>query len=44
MKSTKPKILVVEDESSILEGVCDLLAFHGHSPTAAVTGEEGLER
>jgi DNA-binding response OmpR family regulator len=40
----KTRILVVEDEESILEGVCDLLAFHGLLPTGAASGEEGLER
>ena len=40
--SAKARILVVEDEPSLLEGVCDLLAFHGHDPTAASNGEEGV--
>ena len=40
--SAKARILVVEDEPSLLEGVCDLLAFHGHEPTAASNGEEGV--
>lgn len=40
----KTRILVVEDEASIRGGLCDLLAFHGHAPVAAVDGEEGLRK
>ncbi len=36
------RILVVEDEPAIQRGLCDVLAYHGHTPTAASTGEEGL--
>ncbi|MFT4625354.1 MAG: DNA-binding response OmpR family regulator [Myxococcota bacterium] len=36
------RILVVEDEAAIRRGLCDVLAFHGHQPTAAATGDEGL--
>jgi DNA-binding response OmpR family regulator len=35
-------ILVVEDEIAIQRGLCDVLAYHGHVPTAAATGEDGL--
>lgn len=35
-------ILVVEDESAILTGLCDVLTFHGHLPTGVASGEEGL--
>lgn len=38
----KSRILVVEDEQSLREGLCDLLVFHGHQPLPAATGEEGL--
>ncbi len=41
----KPKgapILVVEDEEPIRRGVCDVLAYHGHEPEGAATGDEGL--
>lgn len=38
----RPRILVVEDEKALREGLLDLLAFHGWSPSAAETGEEGL--
>jgi DNA-binding response OmpR family regulator len=40
----KPRILVVEDEANIREGVCDVLAFHGYAPEAAADGESGLLR
>ncbi len=35
-------ILVVEDEESIQRGLCDVLAYHGHVPTACSDGEAGL--
>ncbi|MGH7786164.1 MAG: response regulator transcription factor [Candidatus Binatia bacterium] len=38
----KQHILVVEDEAAIRTGLCDLLAFHGHQPSGAASGEEGL--
>jgi DNA-binding response OmpR family regulator len=39
---TKLPILVVEDESVIAAGICDVLAFRGYAPTAIGSGEEGL--
>ena len=39
----KTRILLVEDEAAIREGVCDVLAYHGFAPSAAATGDEGLE-
>jgi two-component system response regulator RegX3 len=36
-------VLVVEDEPSIRQGVCDLLAFHGYAPEGAADGEVGLQ-
>ena len=42
MESSKPAILVVEDELAIQQGLCDVLAFHGYRPTGVGTGEEGL--
>jgi DNA-binding response OmpR family regulator len=38
----KLAILVVEDEAAIRTGLCDVLAFHGHAPAGAGSGEEGL--
>lgn len=40
----KPRILVVEDEANIREGVCDVLAFHGYSPESVADGESALRR
>lgn len=34
--------MVVEDEAAIRTGICDLLAYHGHQPTAIGDGEQGL--
>ncbi len=42
--SSKPRILVVEDEQSIRRGLCDVLVYHGWHPAAVESGEEGLER
>ena len=42
--TAKRAILVVEDEAAIRNGVCDVLAFHGHAPTGVESGEEGLRR
>ena len=40
--TTTHAILVVEDEAAICNGLCDMLAFHGHVPTGVASGEEGL--
>jgi len=41
---TKLSILVVEDETAIRTGLCDVLAFHGYAPSGVDSGEEGLRR
>jgi DNA-binding response OmpR family regulator len=41
--AAKLAILVVEDEAAICNGLCDVLAFHGHLPTGVASGEEGLQ-
>jgi DNA-binding response OmpR family regulator len=41
---TKPQILVVEDESVLATGLCDVLSFRGYAPLAVASGEEGLRR
>jgi DNA-binding response OmpR family regulator len=41
---TKLPILVVEDESALRTGLCDLLAFRGYAPTAVDNGEDGLRK
>jgi two-component system, OmpR family, alkaline phosphatase synthesis response regulator PhoP len=38
------RILVVEDDRSIREGIADALAFHGHSVVQAARGDVGLEK
>jgi two-component system alkaline phosphatase synthesis response regulator PhoP len=38
----RARILIVEDEPAIRQGVCDLLAFHGHHPEGVGDGDEGL--
>ncbi len=40
--SAGKSILVVEDERPIREGVCDILAYHGHQPLGVETGDDGL--
>jgi DNA-binding response OmpR family regulator len=41
--AVKRAILVVEDEAAICNGLCDVLAYHGHVPTGVASGEEGLQ-
>ncbi len=36
------RILVVEDERSIRDGICDLLAYRHYEPTGVETGEAGV--
>lgn len=40
----KPKILIVEDEESILKGLCDVFVFNGYEVDKAMTGDEGLKK
>jgi DNA-binding response OmpR family regulator len=40
--SEKIDILVVEDEEPIRRGLCDVLAYHGYTPTGVDNGEDGL--
>jgi two-component system response regulator RegX3 len=35
-------VLVVEDETAIRSGLCDVLAFHGYEPTGVERGDDGL--
>ena len=39
----QPRILVVEDETSVREMICDALSLAGYSPTQAVDGFEGTQ-
>lgn len=42
--STKPKLLIVEDEPSILRGLTDLFVFHGYEVESETDGQQGLSR
>lgn len=37
-------ILVVEDETAIREGLCDVLVYHGYQVDSAATGTEGYQK
>ncbi|MBL0714254.1 MAG: response regulator transcription factor [Desulfosarcina sp.] len=43
MKSTRAKILVVEDDPAILNGLLDVLVFNGYEAAGRADGEKGLE-
>lgn len=40
----KPKLLIVEDEPSILRGLTDLFVFHGYEVESEMDGQLGLSR
>ena len=40
----KQRILIVEDESAIRNGLVDLLVFKGYNPVAVADGDSGLEQ
>lgn len=42
--SIKPKLLLVEDEPSILRGLTDLFVFHGYEVDSESDGKQGLSR
>lgn len=42
--SIKPKLLIVEDEPSILRGLTDLFVFHGYDVSNEVDGKKGLDQ
>lgn len=42
--SIKPKLLIVEDEPSILRGLTDLFVFHGYEVESESDGKKGLTR
>lgn len=42
--SIKPKLLIVEDEPSILRGLTDLFVFHGYHVESESDGKKGLMR
>jgi DNA-binding response OmpR family regulator len=42
--STKLKLLIVEDEQAILQGLLDVFIYHGYEVDSASDGEEGLSK
>ena len=44
MAEPQTSVLVVEDEESIRQGLCDVLAFHGMQPEGIERGDDGLRR
>ena len=38
----KPKLLIVEDEQPILQGLIDVFVYHGYQVDSATDGEDGL--
>jgi DNA-binding response OmpR family regulator len=44
MEPSKPRILVVEDEAAIRDGLADVLVYHGYRVDAVADGREGLKR
>lgn len=42
--TTKPTLLIVEDEPSILRGLTDLFIFHGFNVESETDGQQGLDR
>jgi two-component system response regulator RegX3 len=43
MKPAKPRLLIIEDEESILEGLADVFVYHGYEVETAREGISGLE-
>jgi DNA-binding response OmpR family regulator len=44
MEPSKPRILVVEDEAAIRDGLADVLVYHGYRVDAVGDGREGLKK
>ena len=44
MKQSKAKILVVEDDAAILQGLLDVLVFNGYEATGIEDGGQGLQK
>ena len=42
--TNKPKLLIVEDEQAILQGLMDVFVFHGYQVDSAMDGKAGLEK
>lgn len=43
MQTTRPRLLIIEDEASIREGLRDVFTFHGYDVETADRGDRGLE-
>lgn len=43
MQTAKPKLLIIEDEPAILEGLTDVFLYNGYDVVQARDGREGLE-
>jgi two-component system response regulator RegX3 len=44
MEQAKPRILLVEDEAAIRDGLADVLVYHGYKVDAVADGKVGLEK
>jgi two-component system response regulator RegX3 len=44
MEQAKPRILVVEDEAAIRDGLADVLVYHGYTVDAVADGKAGLDK
>jgi len=42
-ESNKKKILVIDDDPSLRETLCDIIMLEGHVPVEAACGKEGCE-
>lgn len=42
--TSKPRLLIVEDEQAILHGLMDVFVFHGYQVDSAMDGRAGLEK
>lgn len=40
----KAKLLIIEDEQAILQGLLDVFVFHGYEVDSAIDGKQGLEK
>ena len=43
MKPAKPRLLIIEDEEAILEGLADVFVYNGYEVETATEGKSGLE-
>ncbi|MEO8065932.1 MAG: response regulator [Candidatus Doudnabacteria bacterium] len=43
-KTAKTKILIIEDDASLLKVLTDMLQLEGFEPLTAINGEEGLKK